>query len=402
MRPEWWRWAVPVAAIALSLAVAELVLRVLDRDPITIYRHDDLRGWSLRPGYAGWHEGENRVWVQINTDGLRDREHRVDAAPATIRIAVLGDSYMEALNLPFERSFAALLEARVDRCAQHVAKRAEVINFGVGGYGTTQELLTYRNQVRKYRPDIVLLAVYTSNDILDNSQALDYRPGGSRPFFSLRDGVLGDPDWPPVEDPPVHLPLYQQWRLALTERSLAATLVWNGWSAFRAAVVGPAAPVIDAVPADRPTDEELKRAMLQPPESETLEDAWHVTEALFAEMARDVEEDGAQFWMTTLSTAEQVDPDPAVRGALARELGVESLFYADDRIAGFAHARGIPLVSLARPLADYAVRHRIHLNGGFNAEFPVGRGHWNDTGHRVAAEIVGDRLCKEARALSSR
>ena len=42
----------------------------------------------------------------------------------------------------------------------------------MGGYGTTQELLTLQHEVWKYSPDLVLLAVTTGNDISDNSRRL--------------------------------------------------------------------------------------------------------------------------------------------------------------------------------------------------------------------------------------
>jgi hypothetical protein len=392
---------VPATAIAVALGGAELVLRALDRDPITHYQYDQQRGWSLRPGYAGWYDDENHVWVQINSDGLRDREHAIDAAPRTVRVAILGDSYVEAMNLPFEQSVVPLLEQRLGGCLAGARRQAEVINFAVGGYGTGQQLLTYRHHVLKYRPDVVLLAVYTSNDILDNSPALDYRPGGTRPYFGLSGEVLVAPDWPPADDAPTGLPFYQRWRLAVTDRSYVANVAWSGWSALRATIAGrQTMPVVES--SDRPSDEELTRAMLHPPRTEALQDAWRVTETLFAALAGEVRNNGSEFWMTTLSTAEQVHPDLEVRGALAKALDVQTLYYPDDRISAFAASHDIPTVSLVRPLADYAAAHHAFLHGGFNAKFPAGTGHWNDTAHRLAASIIGDRLCRESRALSAR
>lgn len=36
------------------------------------------------------------------------------------------------------------------------------------GYSTGQELLTLQDQAALYQPDIVVLAVYTANDVFDN------------------------------------------------------------------------------------------------------------------------------------------------------------------------------------------------------------------------------------------
>ena len=396
---RWWRWLVPAASVAVSLGVAELGLRALDRDATTHYQYDQHRGWSLRPGFEEWYEEENRVWVRINSDGLRDREHALEASPRTVRVAVLGDSYMEATNLPFEQGFVPLLERRLNACLQRAGKHAEVINFAVSGYGTGQQLLTYRHHVPKYRPDVVLLAVYASNDIFDNSPALDYRPGGSRPYFGLDGQQLVAPVWPPVDETLTALPLHQRWRLALTDRSYVASVAWSGWSALRATLAGPQ-PV--AILEERVVlnDEELSRAILQPPRTAAAQEAWRLTEALFAALADEVRQDGREFWMTTVSMAEQVHPDLAVRRALATTLGLEDLYYPDDRITAFATARGIPIQELARPLGDHAAVQQVFLNGGFNERFPEGSGHWNATAHRLAAEIVAGRLCRESPAFT--
>ena len=63
-----------------------------------------------------------------------------------------------------------------------------MINFGVSGYGTAQELLTLRHYVWDYSPDIVLMAFLPGNDVRNNSKELE--PEKLRPFFRLRDGEL--------------------------------------------------------------------------------------------------------------------------------------------------------------------------------------------------------------------
>jgi hypothetical protein len=388
-----WRLLVPLMAIVWSLIVVETVLRVRDHNP-GFYAGDPDRGWRLNPGFEGWYEEENHVWVRINSDGLRDREHALAASPGTLRVAVLGDSYIEAMNVPFEQSFAAQLESRLNKCGP-AGRAVEVLNFGVGGYGTAQQLFTYRNEIVKYRPDVVLLAVYTSNDIVDNLRELNPEKR-ERPYFGLRDGRLELLPMLPVPDLTEDLPWYQRWRLALTDRSAAANLLWGGYSMLRNGI-SPASPASPAGPDPGPVNDDKSLYVLEPPRNDEMREAWAITEALFATLAGDVAAGGSEFWMTTLSIAEQVHPDVATRAALAAKLGVESLFYPDHRIRDFARARGIPIVSLAEPLAEYSARTGEFLNGGANAAYPFGLGHWNATAHRLAAGMVGDRLCAESR-----
>src|SRR5205085_9409925 len=67
-------------------------------------------------------------------------------------------------------------------------RKVEVINFGVSGYGTAQELITLQQEVWAYQPDVVLLAVTTNNDITDNSRPL--KKTDEIPYFVLRDNKL--------------------------------------------------------------------------------------------------------------------------------------------------------------------------------------------------------------------
>ncbi len=63
-----------------------------------------------------------------------------------------------------------------------------MLNFGVSGFGTAQELLLLRDRVLAYHPDLVVLAFLTGNDIVDNSRALTSDP--RRPYFVMNSGRL--------------------------------------------------------------------------------------------------------------------------------------------------------------------------------------------------------------------
>jgi hypothetical protein len=392
-----WRVIVPLIAVAIATGVVEVILRVRDDGGPSLTSDDPIRGWRLTPGFAGWMEDENHVWVSINSDGLRDREHPRTAPPRTVRVAVLGDSYMFAPNVPFERSFVPLLEARLTRCLSPAGRVAEAINFGVGAYGTAQEWLTYRAAAAKYRPEIVLLAIYTRNDLSDNSWELDGQPDSSRPYFTVRDGLLQRMPNPSTAALAA-LPRHQRIRLAITGRSHAAKLVWDGWSTLRAAMLGPQ-PVVEPPPAL--PDVAVARLVMAPPATEMMREAWQITEAIIAALAEEVRSDGRELWIMTLSNPEQVDPDLDARESLRRELGVETLYYADNRLATFAASQRIPIITLAQPFAHYSAQHHVYLNGGYNERYPPGTGHWNDTANQLAADLVGKAMCDGSRSILS-
>lgn len=378
--------------VVLSALAAEAALREMDLRTVALAWRDrvadPLRGWALHPGYRGMATEENNILVEINSDGMRDREHPLQAPPSTVRIAVLGDSYMQARTLPFEKSLVPLLEQRLDTCAASHGRRAEVLNFGVAGYGTGQELLTYQYHAVRYRPDIVLLAVFTENDLFDDDA--EARRMSGLPWFDLEAGrLVWHPAWHGL-GPGLgvwDIPWYQRMRLAITDRSLLATRVWDVYAQLRAPFV--TLRLVDVQEPGAPALEDI----YAPPVARTLVRAWQLSEALMLELARQVAANGSELWIVTLANAAQTTPNLPARRALERRYHVDSLFYPDHRIRDLAQAHGIPVVTLAEPLADYAAKTGEWLNGGYNEAFPRGTGHWNETAHRLAAEIVGDRLC---------
>ena len=106
-------------------------------------------------------------------------------------------------------------------------------------------------------------------------------------------------------------------------------------------------------------------------------DAWRVTEGLIVEMRDEVNEHGAKFVVVTLSNGPQVLPDPGSEKISRRRLGITDLFYPDNRIKSLGAREGIPVITLAPELQEFAERNNVFLHGfGEN----IGNGHWNATG----------------------
>ena len=103
----------------------------------------------------------------INSDGFRDRTFEHTRAPGTHRIVVLGDSVAFGYGVDLEDSFPKVLE----RLLNDVGTGHEVLNFGVGGYNTTQEVELYRERAQLWQPDVVLLS-YVMNDAMPMGNVL--------------------------------------------------------------------------------------------------------------------------------------------------------------------------------------------------------------------------------------
>ena len=141
---------------AIALGLMEVALRLLDQGTPQLYRPDPLTGYGLQPGARGrWTQEGNSV-VSINRSGYHDRDWSPVPKAGTLRIAVLGDSFTEALQVPEAESWVRQLPAAlaaVKPCPLLGAfpSGAETLNFGVGGYGTGQSWLTWSRDARPLR-----------------------------------------------------------------------------------------------------------------------------------------------------------------------------------------------------------------------------------------------------------
>ena len=388
----------------VGLIIAEVSLRLIGYSYPEFYQLDHSRGYCLRSGVEGWYRKEGGSYVRINSDGLRDREHTKTKPADTIRIAVIGDSYAEALQVPMEAAFWSVMENRLQRCAGVSGKPVEVLNFGVSGYGTAQELITLREHVWAYSPDLVLLAVTTNNDITDNSRAL--KKSDEVPYFVYRDGSLvADDSFKSSRDF-----LWRQTWLAALGRWLKDHLrlvqgidqaqrgFKNLLSLWRAKEnPGVVMPPVDkkadpGLPADS-SDLGIDNLVYFEPTTTVWNDAWRVTEALILTMRDEVTSKGSKFVVATLSNGAQVLPKPEMTEKFMKQYGITDLFYPDKRIKSLGAQEGIPVITLAPELQSYAVRNQIFLHG-FGATLSFG--HWNGDGHRVAGELLAQKLCQEA------
>ena len=390
-RSRWARLGLLLVSILVTLGLAEVALRIAGVSYPNFYRPDPDLGWTLTPGASGWWKKEGKAFVRINADGERDVPHPLGKPPGTYRIAVLGDSCVESLQVPVEATFWARLPGELARCpvaaAGGAGRQIETLNFGVSGYGTAQELLALRTRVFKYQPDLVLLAFYTGNDVRNNYRPLEQDP--LRPYFVLSGGKLV------LDDSFRDSPGYRARQTAAARLLYAA---FNHSALLQVAKMAKSASdgLVGAYKAKRVTTQVIEElgldnAVYSPPGNADWQAAWAVTEALLRQMAAETRAHGARFAVVTLTDGIQVDPDLKKRQAFATQLGIADLFYPDERIKQTAEAAGIPILNLAPPLADYAARTGHFLHGFPNTR--SGEGHWNAEGHREAAKVLGRWLC---------
>jgi len=388
----WCQRALALAAGSIvGLALVELALRLVGISFPLPYVPDEYCGSRLRPGMVADFTVEGRARVSITSDGRRDRERGVAKPPGTLRIAVLGDSFVEALQVPLEETFGAVLERQLAQCEALRGRNVEVLNFGVSGFSTAQELEMLRHYVWRYEPDIVLLAFFAGNDVRDNSRRLS--PDGVRPYYSLAgDELVLDQSF---REHPFYLDARTgfsrfkvQWINRLRLLQVARELWARRGAAARPAVTAPASLEAGLDP------------VYGPPPNDAWREAWAITERLLVRMRDEVESHDAEFWVVTLSTGLQVHPDPKVRQAALQRMNSTDEFYVEQRLEELGRREPLKVLALAPALQRQAEEQKEFLHG-FASSGSLGVGHWNARGHALAGQRIAAALCAALEATPS-
>lgn len=372
--------ALAVAAAVGSLLVSEFALRLLGISyPVFVWT-DPVLGIAHIPGAKGGPvQSDGRPLIEINSDGWRGPEVPLEHPAGTYRIALLGDSFIQAFEVPFEKTAAEVLEHRLSALR---GTPVEVLNFGEGGYGTGQELLVLQHYVWKYHPDLVVLAVTTGNDISDNYRRLkrtDYVP-----YFVYQGRTL-------VEDTTF---LHSQGYLtrALWTRRLQKVVEYSR-----------VAQLVNRVRHEgRKTDRQrlnaeglagdelgLRDEIHLPPATPDWQEAWKVTEGILQLIRDECRQHNTPLSVVTLTRGIQVTPLREKKEKFLSQLGAPDFYYAERRVTELGEREGFPVFNLAPPMAAQAEQRQVFFHA---AGKKPGVGHWNVEGNRVAGELIASWL----------
>jgi len=359
----------PLAAnLGLSLATVVLFLGFCE---LVVFRFiwlaSDVPANAFVDGCVRYQPNQRGVWrvraeiaapYRINGQGWNSGIGDYDVArhPGVGRIAIIGDSFIEALQVPFNRSVGEDLakELAAD------GKPTEVYRFGISGAPMSQYLQMIEHAVVPYRPDWIIVQIVHN----DFDESYKFKAGRyTSSFLKLRveaGKVTGE-----IPPAPWHPGAIEWLRQTATARFFLYR--WQVRPQLLVNLLLPQAHAeiaantdIGAVLADK-------------------EGAAAVTDYLFGRIAAAAQSIGARLLLT-------MDGD---RYAIYR--GADSPALALNRLAAEAAARRhIPFLDLEPVfLADWRASHRRF---DFDAD-----SHWNEHGHAVAAAAIAAKL----RALSS-
>jgi hypothetical protein len=153
--------------------------------PFIIY--DSILGWKPRSSSVS----ANGLYA-YNAMGIRSPEEYTERPlPNVLRIAIFGDSFTHGDDVSYENTWGYYLQQKLAQRGIH----AEVLNFGVGGYGIDQAFLQWQTFGKKFNPRIVIFGFQAENILRDVNcfRTIYYVTSGipfAKPRFIINQGRL--------------------------------------------------------------------------------------------------------------------------------------------------------------------------------------------------------------------
>jgi hypothetical protein len=340
---------VNLLVLVVVALVIEVGLRIVDPQlPIKYstvrYRNDpDTGPWPIG-SQSGLHQTAcySSEDIQINSHGMRDRERSL--AGTAPRIALIGDSFLQGLQVADEQTVSRRLESRLG---------VEVLNFGVSSVGTAVELLAFEKRVLPFGPDATILLFFPGNDPADNhpewKRIIDPFMAEIAPYWLIADhGALAERPTRGVAHESSRLHLVGQY-------SILARLAYGvraDWGAPRAVA-----------------------AQRSGPEPRVIEEAWETTRALLLKFASTASAAQSRFAVVLI-------PEPMNAFELGTALGPET-GRARVELARLSEQAGFPVLDLT----DAFVEAVKGAPSTLKLSFPCDP-HWNAAAHDIASAAL--------------
>lgn len=357
------RLTLAFGSIVLTIGVLEASLRSFTSLGSTLMRRDPKVGQHYVANFTGdvhVPESNRSVRLRFNSLGFRGADVTKEKPAGVRRVAVIGDSFVAAIAVDEKDTMTSRLAGELK---DQLGGQWELMNFGVSGLSTAQELLVWRHYVRQFQPDVVLLCFFNGNDLADNHPKLNRR---YFPRFSI--GANGQLAFEPVDAKRVSLSawLEENSRLYAWNRDLAMRIRRRFHT-----VSGQLDPNLQVLNSSPP-----------PPYLQ----AWKITEQLIAALVRETEADGVRTVVVGLPAHEQIldrnwqslmdTVPPGQHGTWDRD-------YPERRLRAICENVDVAYVPL---LEDFRVQY------GPTTQYYLPEGHWNESANAFAATVVAREL----------
>lgn len=162
-------------SLLVAFLIGEAAVRLSIKDKVSLFpryqtdiQYGDFTLRRIRPNSEFWHTSADGSWkFETNAQGFRNRkDFDYDKPDGVLRILSLGDSHTQGYEVRQDFTYSAVME----RYLNERGYKAEVLNTGVSGFSTAEQLAFLENEGVKYDPDFVVVGFY-ANDFEDNIKA---------------------------------------------------------------------------------------------------------------------------------------------------------------------------------------------------------------------------------------
>lgn len=342
------------------------------RDYALLFEPDRKLGWHIIPrARKRWTEEGNGL-VEINNLGYRDRERQLEKPPDTFRIAVFGDSMTQAVQVNLDQTFTYLLEEKLRRRNPHV----EIMNFGVNGYSPIQELLLFKQEGPRYRPDLVILALFLDNDVSGVHPNLTVVSQSGPPFVVFDDETMHF-DFSQAEQSFAH---YHREPWYTLRKYSALYRLTSDWCWRRKGVDHTLTSSGNTIP--------QRYRLYQQPVQPEWEEAWTIFERVVLEFAEEARQQQTDLVILSVPAAQVINHN-AWQSILNTFLGMRSVEWdlegPERRLRTFASEHGLLLLQ----------PYKAYQGASQGSPLFFGNvGHMTPRGHQLMANIMEDSLYK--------
>jgi len=354
---------------------AEIALRLVYHPEFlgSVIRYDPLLGWSLQPNsslVSVDSQRDFRYRIDVNSLGLRDREHAPAPKRDVHRVLILGDSFVFGVGLDNGERFSDVLD-------RSLPEDVEVINAGVPGWGTDQEMLFYESSLRRLKPDVVVLTFLGQNDVVNNGLRGPLIEVGTKPRFVCE----GDSLRLELPTPPAALSFSQRAKRELRKSRLLLFIKRRfEMRDYQQHAVEDPRFVTHGYEANRHLSH---WSVYDVRGGEAIEGAWCVTERVLERLARDCAEDSALLVVFVFPAKVEVD-DPW-RDEMMLRTGVDAanmdFALPYRRLEAFCAVRGIRY--------DYPI-DQFRATAQHDTLYFDHDAHPNATANALAADLLRD------------
>lgn len=376
MRAKLVQWLQNATTFAVSLMLCFLVLEflvfrlfLLPDDVLPNVSINNVVRYMPRTDAVFRHPDGRSTAVHINAEGWNSlrAEYPLRKAPGTLRIAVVGDSYVHGAFIDTRHGFPEVIERELSAGGRKV----EVLRFGMDGAPLSQYLHMLRQEVLRFKPDLVVVQLI-HNDFDESYRLLHNRTGSS--FMKLKRTENGEiVEIAPVDFKPgladvlrnsaTFRYLYYETNAYLTFKHLISKVYWGGSEEWKPEFISSAVDI------------------------RNIRD--HDSNKLFAgyvmrEMKRLVEREGAKLAFAMDGVREAIYAGKPVASYEVGQL---------NRIAAeLAKEHDLPFLDLQSAFEQDWMQHRQRFEYTYDW-------HWNERGNAIVGKAIARFLGSDPRLL---